>query len=292
MQKFKQREQKQITKQITKQIAEEYKIEDYIDVVREITSPYHLYIKKDDIGKDVVHFIIYNIGKEKKIIWGIYTNDKFIFLNGCKYKLRNLMKYISSWQNIEYEFTGDIVKNRIKTTFAQYGIIEGQIENYEEYKTIYLWYKIKKKNDKANKFTKYINKEIKNKVLSKYNEYASLINIKNMYPILELYEGEDLEEILKNITLLKKKLLKKVKKDIKKYENGINLFEKANEENESNLISKLYEQIKRKDFNMLNDCEDDILKCEYTDKFVSPECSVFFHGKEDYDVTELEPSFL
>lgn len=284
MQKLKRRLENKL-----EQRGEQYNVEDYIDLVREIKSPYHLYIKKDDIGKDTAHFMIYNIGKEKKIVWGIYTNDKFIFLGGCKYKLKNLIKYIDSWRDIDYEFMGNVVKNRTTAILSKYMSIKRKIENHEEYETIYLWYEIKKNKFKKSKLEKYVNKEIKQKVLSRYDEYQSLKKIKGEAVMLELYESDQLETILEHIKYIKKQLLEKVKTDIEKYENEVNLLEKAAN---SDLINKLYDQIKRKDFGNYDDCEDDIEKCEYSDKFTSPECAVFFHGHDGYDTTLLEPDFL
>jgi len=248
-------------------------INNYINITKEFSSPIHLYM-----DKTLTYFLIYTIGKEKIIAWGIYKNDKFIFSDGCKYKLNFLNNYISSWNENDFYILGLAVKNRINSRLNSFLNNKQYIKNYKEYKELFLWYSIKK-NKLDKKLKKYLTNNIQN-ILSRFDIYNDLNNIiLNLTTYQLIYDDYQLNQYYDKIKELKVLLLKNVKKQLDIYEKNINLIEIIKH---SDILNNFYKKIKNINFKFINDCETDKLKCDKSDIFSNPKCKVFFHGRFDY----------
>lgn len=126
-------------KQSKKEQAEqaEQNQEVYRGIIHYFSSPYHLYLRVDDLNKPTVRFIVFSMGKTKIMMSGIFSfrTGKFHIIYSCDYRgLKRLNQYIEILKE-DYVNTLNIVKNRVD---KRVGAFLGSVSNFN-YPQTKLW---------------------------------------------------------------------------------------------------------------------------------------------------------
>jgi len=102
------------------QVEQNYEV--YRGIIHHFSSPYHLYLRVDDLNKPTIRFVVFSTGKTKIIMSGMFSflTGKFYVFYSCDYqRLKRLNQYIQLLKE-DYINTLIIVKNRVDKRLSQF----------------------------------------------------------------------------------------------------------------------------------------------------------------------------
>lgn len=273
------------------------KIEDYIDLSNSVPSPYTLFVSVKDLENhetDTVHFFSYSMGKERFVVWGIFSRSesKIYFDSGCTYNSFIFTEYIKHWRSIGYEPVSTVAKNRFSKRIDKYlekSSSHPLIYTREDYKAMSIfigWFEGKYDGDTFMDLYDTLDIENLSMVNTDYNTLEELIDNYYEYVDRKLDKRVDLDDELYEI----------IKDNVSVYESRMNIndiitnikVKKYSVELKviaDTFIKALERSIyaRADTIKVLEECPT-FNECEFEDRYDrSNKCSVFYQGVYDED---------
>lgn len=199
-------------------------LSDIIEFQKEFNEPYYVFVLKSEIQNptDYFHFIIYELGKNRIILWGIYDkiNREVHVDDGCIYSVMKIGSYHKLMMT-KFVLVNSVVKNRITSLVREF---MGKIiypRNYHEYKMMKAYVEYSHTGNES--ILKLIEREDN---MYRSDMYSKGKIIPSIFDIID--DNYDVLDQLEN--------------DVYNYERGINLSMKEFKRNEdiNTFISDIY----------------------------------------------------
>jgi hypothetical protein len=176
-------------------------LDSYVHIYFELNNPFHLCLHLNDFLESIryVKTVVYSIGRNPEIIWGLYDKEstKFIWNDSCNYKKLNILSNLLKQLRIHnFTLVSNAVKDRISSTMNEF--LGKQTLDFEKYRILkyvlyYLDSKITFQNlqnsvdlSKLPEILDFLKIPVESDYL--WNEYGYEVpNIKNDYSYLKQY---------------------------------------------------------------------------------------------------------
>lgn len=291
-------------------------LSDIVEFQKEFNEPYFIFVPMDEIANPTSYFnfIIYELGKNRIILWGIYDKKtKNIHVdNGCVYGIMKIANYHKLMMT-KFILVNSVVKNRISNLVKQFSGIVKYPRNYHEYRMFkaYLQYlntkdetilKLMEEEDDAFRNNMDMN-DLRNN--SEYNIKAYVIPDSHSGDFDEMEfirGGQYVLKTIKNVPpifeILKRYRTKnQLERDVNNYEKDINIstIEFKNNEELNIFIEDMYEYLSKHNlYDKYNEkCPEELFKDkdffidDFEDSYFESNLPHKYELDQDYEMEDL-----
>lgn len=112
------------------------RLEEELNIVHPLNFPYNLFLNLSELlnpDAEYVYFFAYILGREKVVMWGVYSKaEKDFYIEGsCRYSPGQLYAMTKAWKEQGQTYVANTVRNRIEDRLAFY-LNEPRLD-YQEY---------------------------------------------------------------------------------------------------------------------------------------------------------------